>query len=201
MCGEDLQKQVEKGATVAEWDVTIKGELGGVLCINTLQVLDIGGGGGPFDSVAKRVGDTFLGTVMLALCDEYSLKEVQAIEIGGGAESIETYDDQANVSEASLTVNCCLHIRKVSGGVANNGRWYLPGGQESQVGPNGIVGGTYRAVVQTRVDEFLADLALADLQMTIQRNEVGSFPSDVVGLQVRPFIARQSRRLDRARSQ
>lgn len=98
---------------------------------------------------------------------------------------------------APLPPNCAYLASKRSGlvGRANQGRMYIPGCTEAEVGNDGIVTPAFITTMQTDLTDFIADLTTAAMPMVILHDTVGVVPVPVTTLSMNQKIATQRRRM------
>lgn len=185
---------------MARWGVSVATQIGNVTAYNTFQMTDVAEGGGPFASHAQRVFDAWGDNVMRMVSDEVQLVAVNVRKQDGTDEQEVTGLVEGTNGGGAAPPNVCIHIKKVSAGVSRSGRFFIPGAIESLLTATGQLTSGYRDICNTEMQNFLDDMIASNLQPTIDRLEDGGFASNIGSFSCKPFVGRQSRRLDRARS-
>lgn len=152
-------------------------------------------------TIADAVWAEFSTTVLPLLDDTIQWGPVEA-SVGtssGDLSGVGTSTGNGGATINSPPPNAAVLVTKSTntGGRRGRGRMYWPwAADESSVGEGGVWASGAVANFQTAMDNFLADLASADLPMVILHRDGGS-PSPVTVLTVQALLATQRRRLRR----
>lgn len=144
--------------------------------------------------VADAIRDAFQTHILSELSNECVLQEVKVGDDVMGAVSLS--GQAGGNADSSLPPNCSYGITKVTNS-GRNGRWFLPGVPEPNVDGSGRVNPPAQAALNAKMALMLADVEAAGGDFRITQAAGGDVQIDQFS--VRPFITRQSRRLDRAR--
>lgn len=179
------------------WEVSVEMEQMGVQTFNTFQVVDIGGGGGPFASRAERIRDAWEDHIMGRLSGDIQLVNVLCKDVGSSDEEEASSTETGGLGGDNLAVNSCVQFTKVASG-GRNGRMYIAGLAEQSVDAAGLIAENVRSDTEAAFNAFLAQLVAADLQMLIAK-EPYLINRQVTAAKVPKYIVTQRRRLGRAR--
>jgi hypothetical protein len=130
--------------------------------------LDLGdfAAGSPSEA-ADEVADAWSPTVHTVLSHELVLSEVYVKfgpnDVGASGSTARAVDGGSEAT--SVPPNTCIlvHKRTTIGGRRGRGRMYVPGCPEPQMGPHGLLTGTYLGQVQVELDDFYTALTTAGL--------------------------------------
>lgn len=183
---------------MADWDVTVEMNVGGVSTYNTFQMSDAGGGG-PFDPQAERVRDLWEDHIMTRLSSDAQLVNVRCIDRDTGDENNASSTQTGTLGPNALSVNSGVQYTKVTAS-GRNGRMFIAGHPEASVDADGRISGAVQDDNSTAFQTFLDELVLVGLQMFVISDAPLAFPRNVTSANCPAFIVRQGRRLKRARS-
>lgn len=102
-------------------------------------------------------------------------------------------------SGTNVPANTAVLVRKQTalGGRKHNGRLFWPWVSEGNLDGAGVIGPTVVSSYQSAFDDFLSDLATADLPMWLLHTDSITVPNLVTSLAVQSKVATQRRRLRR----
>lgn len=163
--------------------------------------LDVDAFSGTAADAATAAGGAALGYLLGPLCTTVTLTEV-LVKFGPtdtGPSGVYPAAGVGGNSNAQAPPNVAYLVRKQTalGGRAGRGRFYLPGVDESQIGPGGVLAGALIPTLQTAIDDFAADLATSFL-IPVLLHGAGSpitTPTPITGLDLDSTVATQRRRL------
>lgn len=172
---------------------------------NSGPALVVFGLANPTDKTAQALADsvwtawTQANGLLTNLSNVTALIRTRAIYNDAG---VEMYGEHTGsvagaAAGAPLPPNCAYLASKRTGlvGRANQGRMYIPGCTEAEVGNDGIVTPAFIATMQTDLSDFIADLITDGNPMVILHSTVGPSPTDVNALSMNQKIATQRRRM------
>lgn len=183
---------------MARWGVTVRTDVGGIPTFNTFQVEDIAEGGGPLDSRAFRIHESWVNTILSTVTNDAVLRSVTVRSQDGA--SVEDYaeDRDGALGGDALPVNCGLnYIKNVASG--RRGRMFIAGFAEQATSPSGQIDTANVNAANLVFQLLVEDLAIKNLRMTKDALGPLDVPVPVTSASCGPYIVRQSRRLDRAR--
>lgn len=101
-----------------------------------------------------------------------------------------TDSDTANTPAVAVLVKKSTGV----GGRKNSGRLYLPGVSENEIGPSGVLSSSTMSSIQGQVTDFLSELAIRSIGMTLLHSVAGATPTPITQLVVDSIVATQRRR-------
>ena len=166
---------------------------GGVGLVNTTD-LQVDDAISTQQVAAEVIRDAFVDHVLPNLNSGCSLLRVELGNDGDGGVAISGAPGEVNGNMLAI-LNSYNIVKQINGG--RNGRWFLPGADESVVDGVGQVLASSVINLNTAFASVLADCAAAGVTIGVKDN-LGTF-RPAAALTARNFISYQSRRLDRAR--
>lgn len=144
--------------------------------------------------IAELIRLELEANVLPVLSADAELREVKVgDDVMGG---IATSSAVGGIPDSPLPPNCALGVTKAVQ-TGRNGRWFVPGVPEQEVGGNGNLKTTYINQCNNAFATFFTNTNGGLFSWKVRQKDLSL--ADVQALTIRPFITRQGRRLDRAR--
>lgn len=147
-----------------------------------------------YQAAADSIRDAFATRLVPQLSNGAILTEVKVGDDVNGA--VATSGAQGGKNQNQLPPNNSYGITKVVA-TGRNGRWFVPGVVEENVDNNGRLTAAEQSLMNTVFGEILTDTLADGVTWTVEQKD-GSF-APVASFSARNSVARQGRRLDRAR--